>query len=148
MAALDSSGTYPAKAELDGFRSDSAAAADVFTGRPVLFLGHLYRGSQEQLARGAAFLVYRFKLTFPAPVRIVTVSVQGAGDYRDDSQIRLLDGQGQVLAAKATRGLKAVTTTSLRPANATGSTFVLEEYDHSGRYRYRSRIEVTAHPIR
>jgi tRNA A-37 threonylcarbamoyl transferase component Bud32 len=146
--AVEGSGAYPARTDFDGFTSDSAIPADVFRGRPVLFKGYLYGGSQEQRAGGAAFLVYRFRLTFPAPVRIVAISVRGAGDFREDSQIRLLDGQGQVQAAVTTRGFKTVTTTSLRPPNATGSTFVFEEYDHSGRYRYRSRIDVVAEPLR
>jgi hypothetical protein len=140
--------TYPAHARLDGFESDSAAAADLFAGRPVLFVGCLYGGSQEQLPGGSAYLVYRFRLNFPGRVRIATISVGGAGDQRDDSQIRLLDGKGRVLAATGTRGFKTLAPTSLRPSQAVGSTFVLEEYDHSGRYRYRSRIDVVAEAIK
>jgi protein kinase-like protein/sulfatase-modifying factor enzyme 1 len=147
QVAGSGSRTYAAHARLDGFESDSAAAADLFSGRPVLFLGCLYGGSQEQLSAGGAYLVYRFRLTFPGRVRIAAISVSGAGDQRDDSQIRLLDGKGRVLAATGTRGFKTLAATSLRPNGAVGSTFVLEEYDHSGRYRYRSKIDVVAEAI-
>jgi hypothetical protein len=139
--------THAAGAEFDGFRSASAVATDVFAGRAVLFRGKDLGGSRVQLPAGA-YLVYRFRLTYPRPVQISRISIHGAGaQERDESQVRLLDDAGRVLDSRKTAGFKVVGTTSLRPTRATGSVFLLEEWDAAGRYRYRDRIEVIAEPL-
>jgi hypothetical protein len=145
--AVEVGATHPAGTEFDGFKSTSAVAADAFAGRAVLFRGKDLGGSRLQLPAGA-YLIYRFRLTYPRPVRIDRISIHGAGaQERDESQVRLLDERGQVLDVKKTAGFKVVGTTSLRPARATGSVFLLEEWDAAGRYRYRDRIEVVALPL-
>jgi tRNA A-37 threonylcarbamoyl transferase component Bud32 len=146
---LEAGDVWGPASDHDGFVSESGVATDVFAGKPVLFRGHVHGGPQDQLPGGAPYLVYRFRLTFPQPVRIAAISIHGAGSQREESQMRLLDGHGKLLGSrKHTSGYKVTVTSILEPANAIGTEFLLEEYDYAGRYRFRSRIEVTAHPIR
>jgi hypothetical protein len=100
-----------------------------------------------------SYLVYRYRLTYPEPVTITSVAVEGAAWHGDDccpqlrgpGVLRLLDENGDVIARTETSVKNVFRTFEVvPPPNTTGTTFYLEEFNTSVVWRYRSRITVNA----
>src|SRR5580704_12847403 len=94
----DSSGTYAAGMTYNGCVSQTSNPQGPFSNQPVTFLGWQSGGSSETL--NGAYLVYRFKITFPQSVQLNSVTVTGGGDYSSggtQAVLRLLDQNQNVL---------------------------------------------------
>ena len=141
-AVLLAGSTFSAGTRMEAFVSESADVADLFRHRSVLFHGWKTGGSEEQVE--GAHLVYRIRLEFARPVRLTSIRVRSAGHQDENAQIRLLDSEMKILAAKKTSGFNVLSSTTISLEAVEGRVFVLEEYDYSTNYRYRDWIEIAA----
>src|SRR6185436_15659994 len=128
--------TYPAGYNADGNLppSDTADPLGPFSGHSVAFTGSSTR-------------VFRYRLSFSAPVRIDSIVLQARAVNPPGNLLRLLDSSEVVIASTptVTSSNNAVTTT-LNTPGATGTVFFLEEFDGSQNVRFRSSIVVNYAP--
>lgn len=143
----ESSAPYP----IGSYGSVSDDPLGPFVGLAVSYQG-IDGGSSEFLPGVPpdrnAYLAYRFRLDFSAPVVIDGIVMTGWGDNRPgQSQMRLLDASQQVLSTEPLTGLNVPDTWVLHGNGTVGTPFFYDEFDGSGVVRFRSDLTGNFDPV-
>lgn len=128
-----------------GFKSTSADPTAVFNGEAVNFWGFSNGGSVENIPLEPGvrrpFLIARWRLDFDSPTTLYSLTLTGAGDHRELSQLRLLDANRNALGSKPLVGSNSLRSQTLDlDAGFTGTTFYVDAYDYSRDIRFVAGI--------
>ena len=134
------SATWPVDTEHNRYLATSDDPLAIFNGGSVHFRGTNEGGSQEQL--DGMYLIYRYKLEFKYRVNINKINLSGVAFWGNNSKLRLLDQNMNVIASTPTYGQNTYKYFEFITADAAGKVFYIDEYDISSTWRYRDSLNI------